>query len=357
MTNLQLYHTWYQHLQAQYGHLYKPQLRNLTWLCVGIHLSRSVQLHRIAGKIPSRAKLVSTTRRVSRTLEGLPLAVRPAYESVIRPLLTHLARTGQLRLLIDSSRVGFHHQLLLVSVAYRKRAIPVAWTWVRDKRGHSATRVQLALLDYVRRLVPADVQVSLAGDCEFGAMELLTQLEQWHWQYALRQKANHLLRADEQADWQRLSSLVSQPGESVWLTNIQLTARHQHRTNLLAYWATGEDAPWLLATNHDSTRATLHCYARRMWIEELFGDLKGHGFDLESTHLDDFRKLSRLTLVVALLYVWLVAVGVQVIKRGLRSWVDRADRRDLCVFQIGLRYLERCLTNHLAFRITFHLVI
>jgi hypothetical protein len=38
-----------------------------------------------------------------------------------------------------------------------------------------------------------------------------------------------------------------------------------------------------------------------MWIEEMFGDLKGHGFDLESTHLRYFLRLARLTLAVVLL--------------------------------------------------------
>jgi hypothetical protein len=43
-----------------------------------------------------------------------------------------------------------------------------------------------------------------------------------------------------------------------------------------------------------------------MWIEEMFADFKGHGFDLESTQLRHFERLSRLTLAVAMLYVWLV---------------------------------------------------
>ncbi len=46
---------------------------------------------------------------------------------------------------------------------------------------------------------------------------------------------------------------------------------------------------------------TLSYYVRRMWIEEMFGDMKKHGFDLESTMLRHFLRLSRLTLAVVLL--------------------------------------------------------
>ena len=82
-----------------------------------------------------------------------------------------------------------------------------------------------------------------------------------------------------------------------------------------------------------------------MWCEELHADLKKHGFDLESTMLRDFLRLSRLTLAVALLYVWLLSIGGRTIHQGLRHLVDRHDRRDLSIFQIGLRFTARMLTN------------
>ena len=86
-------------------------------------------------------------------------------------------------------------------------------------------------------------------------------------------------------------------------------------------------------------------------IEELHGDLKKHGFDLESTMLHDFLKLSRLTLAVAFLYVWAISVGGRTIHEGLRHLVDRNDRRDLSIFQIGLRFTERRMTNDLPVQV------
>jgi len=132
-----------------------------------------------------------------------------------------------------------------------------------------------------------------------------------------------------------------------------LTRQHAFVTNLLAYWARNEQEPWLLATNLPTQRATLQAYARRMWIEELFGDLKKHGFDLESTRLRHFLRLSRLTLAVVLLYAWLVRTAVRLIKDGRRHFVDRKDRRDLSIFQIGLRWIERCLKNEQPFSVSF----
>jgi hypothetical protein len=80
-----------------------------------------------------------------------------------------------------------------------------------------------------------------------------------------------------------------------------------------------------------------------MWIEELFGDLKKHGFDLESTRLRHVLRLSRLTLMVCWLYLWLVALGEDLWHRGWRTQVDRTDRRDLSIFRLGWDWLERQL--------------
>ena len=81
----------------------------------------------------------------------------------------------------------------------------------------------------------------------------------------------------------------------------------------------------------------------------MFADFKKHGFDLESTCLRNSPRLSRLTLAVAFLYVWLLSVGSRIIRAGLRHFVDRKDRRDLSLFQIGLRFIDRCLLHSLSF--------
>jgi hypothetical protein len=130
--------------------------------------------------------------------------------------------------------------------------------------------------------------------------------------------------------------------------------------DLLVHWQIGEKEPWCLATNLPDLGMALQFYRRRMWVEEMFGDLKKHGFDLERTMLctvaqahvlRHFDRLSRLTLAVALLYVWLVSIGTRTIRNGLRNLVDRSDRRDLSIFQIGLRFIDRCVTNAFSFRI------
>jgi len=340
MPTKQLYDTWMERILQLGYRLRATQRRNLVWLMLGIYLEGSVYLSQVAVHLPGKAVVLSKERQLRRLLDNPTLRVRPLYEPVaLQLLLSQAIRTG-IRLVIDSSKVGSGHQLLMVALASRRRAVPIAWTWLDTKKGHSSALKQLALLAYVHKLVPEGVQVVLVGDTEFEAGELQAQLTAWGWGYVLRQKANNQVQREPDGLWQRFGDLVSRPGESCWLSEVHLTRRHAQPVNLLAHWEPEEQEAWLLATNLSSRQATLQAYRRRMWIEAMFGDLKKKGFDLESTRLKHFERLSRLTLAVALLYVWCFLTGARVIKDGLRYLVDRKDRRDLSVFQIGWRFLK-----------------
>jgi hypothetical protein len=328
------------------------RLRNFVWLMVGIHQSRSVHLSKVAGKIPGLANLVSITRRLSRFLDNPAVRVREWYEPIAHCWIqAQWCCLKEIRLIVDGTKIGFGHQLLMVSLAYRRRAIPIAWTWVRRVRGHSSAHKQLALLNYVRVLLPVGIPVFLVGDCEFGSVEVLKWLDQWHWFYVLRQKSDSGVWLQNSTEWKPFASFVHKAGQSRWLGHGYLTVSYIYPTNLLVHWQSGEKEPWCLATNLPDRELTLRYYRRRMWIEEMFGDLKKHGFDLESTMLHTFLRLSRLTLAVACLYVWLISIGGRTVRRGWRSLVDRSDRRDLSIFQIGFRFIQRSLTNALPFSV------
>ena len=355
MSITQLHDSWYKKVEQLWPDHRATQRRMVLWMLIGMFQAGSVQLSKIAGEIPSQAKLTSITRRLERFLGNANIRVREWYRPVIEPVVAHIAATtGEIRLIVDGSKVGNRHQLLMVGIAYRRRAVPLAWTWVRCRKGHSSTGKQRALLSYVHGFLPQGVPVLVVGDSEFGHIAVLSLLDQWHWHYVLRQKGSYLiqLNADDDA-WIPFGSVIAQPGECRWLPQVRLTQKSAYRTNLLAYWAKGESEPWLLATNLHSAQTARRAYQRRVWIENLFGDLKGKGFDLESTRVQHFMRLSRLTFIVAVLHLWLLMTGATVIKNGQRSLVDRNDRRDLSLFQIGLRWIKRRLVNQLSVPIRF----
>ena len=91
------------------------RVRNWSRLLVGLCLSRSVHLSKIANKIPTttEATLPSATRRLSRLLDNAAVRVRVWYEPIARCLLERASQGGEVRLIVDGSKVGFEHRLLL----------------------------------------------------------------------------------------------------------------------------------------------------------------------------------------------------------------------------------------------------
>ncbi len=225
----QLYSSWFKAL-GQYLPEETPNSRimNFVFLITGIFQARSPHLSRIAGKIPIRAKKRSLIKRMERLANNPAVNSRRWYKPIAQQLITAASVTGQLHLVMDCSKVSSSHQLLMVALAYNGRALPLVWTWVPHKRGHSRVRQQVALLKYVQKLIPSGIAVSLVGDSEFGHTPVIDRLEQWGWDYALRQSGRHLVRITGDQHWKRLDTLVRR-GELVWLGHYSYPHCQDHR--------------------------------------------------------------------------------------------------------------------------------
>ena len=98
----QLYDPWKMRIMELCPGQRITQVRAFVWLIVGIYLSRSVCMSRVACKMPGKAKLTSATRRLSRLLENPALRVREWYEPIARQWLEAQCRfMGEIHLIVD----------------------------------------------------------------------------------------------------------------------------------------------------------------------------------------------------------------------------------------------------------------
>jgi Transposase DDE domain len=325
----------------------ESRLTNLVLLIVGIFEAKSVYLSLLAREIPIRAKKLSLAKRLERFLDNEAVEVEAWYHPWASWLLQSASVSGRVHLVIDSTKVSAYCRHVMVSVAYQRRTLPIMWDWVEYPRGHCTTQLQIDLLARLYRLLPVGVQVSLVGDSEFGRSDLIDLLQEWDWDYALRQKGNTLFRQAHDGIWKRLDKIELKREQALWIGAVSLTKSNPCQCQLVVFWKQGEKDPWYLATNQLSALPALRLYKRRMWIEEMFGDMKGHGFDLELSRLrtpERLSRLSRLTLAVCILYVWLVTTGEYVLLMGFNTEVDRTDRQDLSIFRLGWDWLARRFT-------------
>ena len=343
MLNSVLYAIWKPYLEQHLPDNCRTRLENMLLLVVGMFQAGSVHLSKVARKLPIDAQKLSLTRRLRRFLDNEAVDVRSWYHPWASHLIESASSGGQLNLIIDTTKISSKFRKISVAVAYKRRALPLMWDWVPYARGHCTVNQQIALFQQLRELIPADVRVSLVGDGEFGNPLLIEYLDFWGWDYALRQKSNTKIWMRGAEGWQRLDELGIQRGDQWWIGHVVLTEASSYPAHVVTIWHPNEKEPILLATNQLDPKATWRLYKRRMWIEEMFGDMKGHGFDLEASCLGTADRLSRLTMVVCILYLWLVAQGEALIRDGQTHLVDRRDRRDLSIFRLGWDYIERLL--------------
>ena len=178
MNNLRMYHKLLSQFCQWYPRERITRKRNLAWLVVGLYLSASVHLPHIARELPLPAQDLSLVNRLRRFLDNRQVSVRAWYRPVVMQLLQPFA--GQpLRLVIDTTKIGFRFRLLTVSLVYRKRTLPLVWSVHRGPKGHTTAEEQIEVLNHVRSLVPPRSQVWVLGDAGFQSVRLLRWLACW----------------------------------------------------------------------------------------------------------------------------------------------------------------------------------
>ena len=196
--------------------------------------------------------------------------------------------------------------------------------------------------------------MTVLGDTEFQGVPLLRWIKRQGWPFVIRQQGRNKVSWPGQA-WVKLNALALEPGQTRYIGWVRLTETYQAGCFwLILPWDKDEDEPWSLIADRSGKRTLIRLYAYRMGVEELYGALKGHGFDLEATHIRQTERLNRLVLAVCLTFVWFITLGSWVVKRGYRHFVDPKSRRDKRYFRIGWVWLKRSRRLDLPFRVQFN---
>ncbi len=336
------YYTVRERLRTILRNVSKPQLTNLSLLTFGLFAAGNCQLPRIAAKLPLLTGAASLTQRLRRLLMNSAIQPTKLYQPVAGFLLACFTG-GSVRLILDATDLGGRLPVLFVAVAYRGRALPLLWRML-PAMGCSEFREQKALLAEVVALVPPSVQVTLLADREYGSVAMTRWCLSRGWHFCLRVKKNRwLLQADGAS--KQIASLRLLPSGRLFVVDVRLPALPEQPLSLCCGWSRNnkDDEPWYILSDLSANHYVLATYAIRFHIEEIFRDFKEFGFRLETTHLCDPERVSRLLLCVCLAHVWLMNAGVWISKRGRRRQIDRHKKRQLSYFQIGWRFLQKLL--------------
>jgi hypothetical protein len=359
-TPTEFYHTIMQQLQTALPGVPTTQLTNLALLVGTAADTQHGQLGALARALPLDTEAASREQRLRRFLSNDHVTQATHYQPLIRPALAGL-RGQTVRVLIDRVELTAHFQLLLVSAAFRRRSVPLAWR-VLDHAGSSSAAEQIALLEEALPALLTAGQVILHGDGEFRSTELFAWAAAQGLRVVLGLSESTLVFTHPSAGAAG-QSIAACYGEQrtrpLYLRGVYITEQRYGPLNVLIWWTKDQDGERIRAVGTDlrGDGYTLRAGRMRMWIETLFGDCQSRGFAVHKSGLRAASRLERLLLGLALAYVLLLSVGRWVVKRGLRRRVDDgpAQQWKLSLFQIGVSWWEHCRNSQQPITISFYL--
>jgi hypothetical protein len=242
---------------------------------------------------------------ISRFLANDLVVCDAVMEPFAREILEGLAEGGEpVPLILDQSKVSDQHQVLMLSVRWGERALPVAWR-VEETDGAIGFATQKDLLDAVSGWLPADQPVILLADRFYGTPEMIGWCRNRGWDYRLRLKGNLIARhAGRKATTGELAQ-----SDTHYFENVTLTGKRV-KTNIGVIRDPGHAEPWIIAMSGKPNYLSTLDYANRWGIEPMFSDFKSRGFGIEQTQIQYPDRIGRLILVMALALYWAVSTGM-----------------------------------------------
>ena len=236
-----------------------------------------------------------------------------------------------------------HINILMLALAYKGMAIPILWTILPKKRknGNSNFRDRIRIMKRFIDIFGIDRIEVLVADREFIGEVWFRWLKKRDIPFVIRIKEGHKVKIgkNEKKVKTLFSSLMRHQHE---FYQTKITIYGYEYLSLIAIKLKNEY--FILATNINQEKA-LGFYKRRWEIETLFSAYKIRGFNLESTHMSENKKLDSLIAILSLAFVWCHTVGewlnekkpIKTLKHG---------RKEKSFFLSGFEYLDEIFSHY-----------
>ena len=321
--------------------------QRLALLVSGIIEARSSRPARMAAAICNRglssAQPESIERRLRRAQNDPELQAHICVDPLVRQQLQASRSTG-LVLLLDPTCQDDRLVLVMASVWYRGRSLPLAWTsWPANQPLTGAgfwERIE-GLLAHVARLLPAGVAVTWLADRAFGTPHFTDVLARYGWHWVVRVQGQTRYR-DRTGREQRLRDLVRGRGQRAKGRGEVFKKQGWRRASVVAVWGRRHAAPLLLVSDQPIGWEMVGLYRQRYGTEGTYRDYKSDGWELEQSQVTNVAHVERLLIGLAWAS-WLVTwVGAQRAAEYLQRPATgqrrtRPDAAKYSLFALGLR--------------------
>lgn len=311
----------------------------LALFLVALFRVKTVNLSELAIAFVGTAKTESNYKRLQRFLSDFELNY-----CTIAKLVVHLMEIPQpWTLSLDRTTWEFGHcchNILMLGVVHNGVAFPLFW-WMLDKKGNSNTDERIDLLGEFFLAFPETDIEDLCADREFLGVDWFEYLLE-HAKLPFRIRIRESDKLDDGQKCLKAKVVFSslQVGEQVVLSKPRKLWGHWLYVTALRL---ADGKLLIVATNRQAARAIAD-YGKRWSIETLFGCFKSRGFRLESTHLFDSERLSRMIALLTIGLCWVFRTGEWLAEEKPIN-LKKHGRKSKSIFRYGLDHLRRIMLN------------
>lgn len=236
------------------------------------------------------------------------VAVEQHFAALLAWVLHAWERPKRVVLALDVTYLRDRHTILVVSVVYRRCAIPVAWRVLPARQKGEWHPLWLALLASLAAVIPKGCAVGVLCDEGLYSKRLFEAITQHGWHPLMRVGSQGMYHRRRATRWLPLATLVCRGMKSKNLRVVCFKTDPLLCT-LSVHWPSAYDRPCLLVTDLPPKQLKGYPYALRSWVECGFKDLKRGGLRWEQSKTVAPQRMERLLFVMAVALVWLIREG------------------------------------------------
>lgn len=301
---------------------------------------RKVQFCELATVLNDEVKTASNQNRIEDFFREVDINC----QAVAALMLALLPKKAKLRLTIDRTEWDFGKcqvNILMVLVGCGELQLPLYWELLDNKSGNSNTADRIDLLEKCFAIVDIKRIGLVIGDREFIGHIWVKYLKDRKLNFILRFPKHHLITTAS-GETVSINELRLAVGASCWFKECQVDG----------CWGKAwikrldkEEYLYLFGTVAINFMGQL--YRKRWYIEAFFQNLKGRGFDLESTHLRSLPKLSKLLALVSLAYAFCASFGLYYHQKIQAVKVKKHGYKATSFARYGLNLIRSMLRSSL----------
>ena len=253
------------------------------------------------------SKLKSGEQKIRRLLEHFPITSK-TYAKAVFALFT----LNSVELIIDRTNWMFGRidiNFLVLSLRWHNIAIPIYWIMLNNKGGNSNSEQRIELVKWFIDNFKTIKIDNIYADREFPSITFISWLlhEDRNINFIFRSKGS--LTASDGNKRISLSKIFNKLHRRQRKLTIERNIRRIFGNRLFISARLNEKSEFMFLVSNQLHKDPFALYARRWNIETMFGNFKTKSFNLESTHITQYHRLSALFMLMAISYCYCCKLG------------------------------------------------